>query len=298
MSAAGETDAVRRRHRDWYLNLALAAEPLLWGAGDTAWLSRLEVEQGNLRASLEWSLEHGDAEERLRLPTALVWFWYVTARFVEGRRWLERALASSEGASVRTRMLALHRAASLAVIHQDFGRAAPLIEESLAAHRELDFPWARRGMAWTVYLQGYVALFQGDFERASALFSDSLAQFQAQAHTPGTASLLMYLGIATSRCGDYGRAVALLEESLPLLRELGDGVGVARALHGLGMVAYHQGQFAKATALLKDSLTVSQERGARLDIAQCLEGLASMACAQGHAERAARLFGADRNSVV
>ncbi|HET7090142.1 MAG TPA: tetratricopeptide repeat protein [Anaerolineae bacterium] len=292
LSAAEETDAARRRHRDRYLNLALAAEPLLWGAGDAAWLRRLEAEQCNLRAALEWSLEHGDAEERLSLPAALGWFWYVTARFVEGRRWLERALATSQGASAQVRAKVLHRAANLAMMQQDFGRAVPLIEETLAAYRALETPGDPLGISWMIYQQGHVALFQGDFERAAALFAKSLAQFQAQADTAGIASLLMYLGIAVSRCGDYGRAVALLEESVPLLRELGDGVGVARALHGLGTVAYHQGHFAEATALLKDSLTVSRERGARLEIAQCLEGLASTARAQGQPERAARLFGA------
>ena len=50
--AAGETERVRERHRDYFLALAEEAEPKLTGAGQAEWLRRLEEEHENLRSGL------------------------------------------------------------------------------------------------------------------------------------------------------------------------------------------------------------------------------------------------------
>src|SRR5262249_9781222 len=68
----GEAVLLRRRHRDFYLALAERAEPELQRAEQVAWLKRLDLEQDNLRAALDWCLgDEEGVEAGLRLAAAL-----------------------------------------------------------------------------------------------------------------------------------------------------------------------------------------------------------------------------------
>jgi predicted ATPase len=76
LSESGEGELIRQVHADYYLALAERAEPELTGPRQVAWLDRLEIEYGNLRAALSWLLrggtEQGDrAESGLRMAAAL-----------------------------------------------------------------------------------------------------------------------------------------------------------------------------------------------------------------------------------
>jgi predicted ATPase len=52
LSESGEAEEVGERHAGYYLALAEEAEPELKGAGQVAWVERLEQERDNLRAAM------------------------------------------------------------------------------------------------------------------------------------------------------------------------------------------------------------------------------------------------------
>jgi predicted ATPase len=56
LMASAEIDQARQRHLDYVVQFAEAAEPMLRGAEQVAWLNRVETEHDNLRAALAWSL--------------------------------------------------------------------------------------------------------------------------------------------------------------------------------------------------------------------------------------------------
>src|SRR5262245_53937817 len=121
LSALGEDAAVRRRHRDWYLALAEAAEPQLHGAEQADWLQRLETEHANLRVALAFNdTEAQGAQAGLRLAGALFQFWIVRGDYNEGRASLGRAL-EREGVQEATiaRAKALNRTGDLAYLQGD-----------------------------------------------------------------------------------------------------------------------------------------------------------------------------------
>jgi non-specific serine/threonine protein kinase len=214
-----------------------------------------------------------------------VWFWYVQAHFTEGRQWLERALAGSEGASPKARVGVLHGMGLMAVQQGHWEKATLWLTESLKLYRELD----PIETGWTLLDLGQMAVSQGEYDRATVLFAESEAVFQSQSHK---ASVLLYRGIAACYQRDYDLAKALLDKSLPVLREINDRLAIARGLHALGIVMRYQGNVERAVALIRESLTISQAIGARLEIALCLESLAGIVSAQAQPEKAARLFGA------
>ena len=163
----GELEAQRRRHAEYFLELAEQAEPELWGPAASTWHARLDAEHDNLRAALEWGLTAGDDTGgvlALRLAGALARFWWTRTYHSEGRHWLTRALANAPAWSA-ARMKALHGAAWLAhMLHDSIG-ARVLLEESLAIARELMDRWTE---AWVLHVLGRVAYFDGDHARPRA----------------------------------------------------------------------------------------------------------------------------------
>ncbi len=151
LSTCGEEEATRQAHATYYLHLAEEAEIHLFGAGQVHWSKRLEREQDNLRAALSWSLEQGDKARRetaLRLTGTLAHFSFMRWSVSEGRAWLDRALANSEGISPSVRAKALVNAGWLAYLQGESERAEALCQQSLALQREVS---DIRGMAWSLY---------------------------------------------------------------------------------------------------------------------------------------------------
>src|SRR4051794_33654200 len=90
----GEADEVRRLHAARFLELVETAEPELARANQAAWFERLDEENGNIRAALDWSLDH-DLELGLRLAGGLIRYWSIRGLMAEGSGRLEQALAST-----------------------------------------------------------------------------------------------------------------------------------------------------------------------------------------------------------
>ena len=91
-SKGGDLPATRERHCDYFLRLAEAAEQGTLGNEQALWMRRLDTEQNNLRAVLEWSLSpEGQPEKGLRLVGALMRYWDNKGYFSEGRQWCTTA---------------------------------------------------------------------------------------------------------------------------------------------------------------------------------------------------------------
>ena len=82
-------------HAAYYLELAEEAEAQVGSALQGGWFDRLDREHDNIRAALQWAVEHEDAEVALRLGSALARFWYVRGYYSEGRSLLASVLLLS-----------------------------------------------------------------------------------------------------------------------------------------------------------------------------------------------------------
>ena len=139
---------------------------------------------------------------------------------------------------------------------------------------------------------GQVAYDQGNYDRAHALFEESLALWWEVRGRWGIAYLLDNKG-RVARCqGDDATARSLFAVSLAMRRELGDKWGIGASLINLGIEAADAGEAVRARALLQEGIGVWHELGDRRGIARCLEALAELWGAQGQPERMARLLGA------
>jgi non-specific serine/threonine protein kinase len=293
LEASGEAEPLQQRHAAHFLELAELAASELTGPRQGPWLERLEEEHDNLRAALDWSTERGQAELSLRLAGALGRFWEVRGYLSEGQRWLERALTL--GASVGPSPTASVLAAALNAA----GTLAYISSdyERAAALFQDSLRLQRElgdrsGIATSLHNLARVRFYQGDHERAGALCEESLALRRELADKRGIAMSLNTLGVIARDSGDLASARALYEQSLGLFRELGDRWGIGLLLNNLARVARDLADWTWTAALCAESLALFREVGDRHGLAWVLSNLAIVARIRGDWERVARMFGA------
>jgi non-specific serine/threonine protein kinase len=289
LAEAGELDATRRWHAEYFATIAHRAEPHLRGREQQLWLDRLEADHDNLRAALGWGLtaDYGSGLA-LRLAGALAPFWLDRGYASEGRRWLERALAVANGSS-SARLKALYGAAWLAHVQRDGQAARGYMDAAERLAIELDDRWA---LAWIRHLAGRVAYFEGDAASATRLAQQSLALSRELGDDWLIAWALHLLGLAAHIAGDYANARGSYDAALEIRRQLGYAEGIGICLNLLAIVAYRQHDLARAQALAHESLVTLRDLGARWTVHNPLVTIAAVAAATGRSVVAVRLSAA------
>jgi len=133
LDETGSADIVRRRHSQYYAEIAEAIGAGVRTADELEWRARCDRDLDNLRAAVTWSLDRADADDRqfaFRIVTALAPDVYAHAVSGLGS-WAERALPYAEDAPGRQRAAILTAAADHARMRGEFDRARRLAEESL-----------------------------------------------------------------------------------------------------------------------------------------------------------------------
>jgi predicted ATPase/DNA-binding CsgD family transcriptional regulator len=329
LDAAGEGEAARRTHAGYFLAVAEQAEAALRGPDQASWMRRLEADYHNFNAALAWSLAAGETAGALRTGAALWRFWAWRGRLLEGRSWLERALAADRDAAPAVRAKAFHYLGNTALDLSDYAAARAAYEASLeirrslgddssvadslnnlglvlstqgdlstarALHEEALALWRETGdqpaVSTALYNLGNLARHQGDLDRATDLHEQALALRQARDDTDQIAYSAWALGRIAREQDDIAKAERLAEHALELFRLVDDRHGIAYATLELGHVARRRQHDDLATQRFVDALTLRQELGDVAGVVACLEALAEVAATHGQAERAARVLGA------
>jgi predicted ATPase/tRNA A-37 threonylcarbamoyl transferase component Bud32 len=281
---SGESGLRGTLHRDWFVRFAAEAYEAYALAEGEAWMARLDVEQDNLRAALQWSVERGEGESALRLCNGLMRFWDRRGRSAEGRASFDRALAVSAAVPAAIRGQALHDAGTLAQNLGDFEDALRLYEKSLVERRASG---DERGRAQTLRRMGDAAMRCGRYDEAEAMHLESLEIYRAISDELGVGLALGQLGMVALARDEPERAVVRYNESLEVVRRLGHRLTVAITLHNLGEAEHRLGNFDRAVEMLEESLAVARESGYKGLIAMSIVVLSAVATDLGEYERAA-----------
>jgi DNA-binding CsgD family transcriptional regulator len=329
LAASGEQATIEARHGSHFLALAQRAMAEIDGPQQLAWLTRLDVEHNNLRAALANAVASEHADTALKLGSALWRFWAQRGFLIEGRRWLEQALAIEGPSDARARGDAIHQLGNLAIDLMDLATARQRYVESLAIRRQLGDD---DGVASATSGLGLVARNLGQYAQARTYFGEALRIWEglndhsgvaiahhnlgttaamegeyAEAKTHHEAALrlrrqlddadsvaysLWALATIARLTGDRATARARFAESRKLFQEVGDRQGEAFVLRGLAAVAEQSGNDVEALRLLGESLTLRHGFGERKGIVECIEAIATISARRGHLDRAVRLLSA------
>jgi predicted ATPase/class 3 adenylate cyclase len=281
--------ATEQAHAGYFLSVAEQALAGLVGAQQESWLARLDAEGANIRAALTWSVEHGATETAVRLARALWRYWSTRGRLIEGRSWLERALALPGVAEVPVSVRAdAHNAlGNILGDSAEYTQARQHYEMALKLRREIA---DSEGIAGALNNLGIVAAWLGDYEGALALHRESLELRQARDDAFELALSLSNIGDVLLAQGDFKGAQEYQEEALRLRERVHDAAGIAYSVYNLGEIARLRGDTTAAARYLIDSWHRFVALGDIFGIAYAECSLGDVASQEGDTTRAAQLF--------
>jgi predicted ATPase/DNA-binding CsgD family transcriptional regulator len=292
LTAAGDEQAMRRLHRDWYAHMAADAEREYAHPRQLQAFDRLNAEHANLRAALQFCLSSpGEAEIGIAMAAQLWLYWEGRFRVSEGREWLSALLAIQVPASP-ARAKGLWAAGYLALLQSDVTAALALLDES---RRLAGQSGDCAALAYATQFLGFAALYQGDMARSVTLAEEGLRLHRIAGNGPGAAGALLHLGMTRSFQGNLEAAGHLYEESLAISEHEGDQWIRSNTLFGLGIVCWLRADNTGALRREKESLRLKREMDDRSGIALCLEALGWITATDHQPERAAALLGAARS---
>ena len=169
LAEAGEAEAVRKLHLEFFLGLAERSLPADY---DPAVLAILAREQDNLRAALRFAIDSNAADHALRLAGGLWDFWSVRGYYSEGRAWLSEILAMPDVKATISpaRARALQTAGHLANCQADYVSASAVLTESREVAQALgDDPT----LAASLHLLGNTASGRGELTRATEYYAQA-----------------------------------------------------------------------------------------------------------------------------
>lgn len=297
---SGQLDDVCNRHLTFFLSLAEESRSKLRGSEQQGWLNRLEHEQDNLRAALEWSLRYDGSTDdispaveqtmqaALKLASELYLFWRRRGQWSEGRKWLHRALTQSARMPVNhERVEALNAAVLLAVEQADTQAARELADQNLSISRQIGDPY---GIARAINSLGLVLWKQKDFDTAHFYCQQALAEFRKLNRPLDIADTLRALGHIATNQDDLESAQVYLEECQIIFHEHNNQIEAYAALSDLGLLAYLRQDFPTALSCLRKSLGFFRELGQAEGTELTLNRLGDVARCQNDYDEAKRCY--------
>ncbi len=288
LQATGDETAMRRRHRDWYEQLAQSSYVDWIGPRQLERIARLNREQSNLCEAMEFSLGEADgARSALRIPAFLYEYWVARASLSEARYWLGRALENPTGPSTE-RLLAMCEDTVLAAMQADAESGAARWEQARTLAQEVGNP------ALTPFVEasrGLLAMFSGDLHTATTQFEKVLPVFEEAGDLLHQVSILLTFGVVSGLLGNPERAAASQEQALALATSHGESVYRFYALCQLGYTSVELGDLERGVALCEEGLQLGRAVDDPPVVACALATLGWVAAQRGQAERAAVLAG-------
>lgn len=325
LQAAGETEALQRRHAAFFSTLVCAAVADLNGPGHDSASARLLREHDNARAALDAMTAQRAFDIALPLARGLADYWFMHGALGDGVARLQRLIALDPPESV-----------ALAQLIQPAGTLAMYL-----GLRELAQGWFERGLkiardtgsdalqARMLASLGALAVASGNYPEARRWLEEALQQCERVGDKTNAAKAHNNLGIALSSMGDNAgarehllaalalhresrrqvdlangmlslaeleqaagasdEAQGLFASSLDIFASLGDDWSAAYARDGLGRCALDHGDIAGARRHFEAALDVLRRRGDKGAIADQLDYLAHVALLERQHDEAARL---------
>jgi tetratricopeptide (TPR) repeat protein len=252
---SGESEDARRRHRDYFLNLAeLCDKTILSDEARTA-LGRLDPERDNLLSAMKWAVSEQDVQPGLRLACALGHYWYVRAMVATGAELTAVALARlSSAAPCPTRCRTLTTAGWLSMLAGKDEEAVKYMEDALAMARKLNISAT---LCHVLARYSYVRFMQRELRSASCLAAEALEVGRNLGATKELGDALVMRGRLARDEGNPHLARQLLLEGLQLRRRTRDIVGAGNAMVALAELELSQGNREGARAHLEEATEIA-----------------------------------------
>ncbi|MFF5392358.1 ATP-binding protein [Streptomyces sp. NPDC013012] len=290
LAALGDTERMRRRHRDWYMGLATWCELEWFSPRQAEVAARTDAALPDLRAALELCLELPEDAHLAQHMAGTLWFaWAGCGRLSEGRYWLDRALAPESGHE-EARLKALWVLGYVAVLQGDGTAAVAALHECGERARSSGNALAE---AYATHRMGCLALLTDDAVRAEELIGRALDSYRELGELNSNV-LMGRVEVAMARAfrGDLEGAAALCREVREICEERGELWTRAYALYVLAYAAWTRDAYGEARELLTECVSIDHAFHDLVGLVLAIELLALVTVSEGDPAEAAVLQGA------
>jgi predicted ATPase/DNA-binding winged helix-turn-helix (wHTH) protein len=251
---SGETDAVRRRHRDYFLALAERSHGNLLVGNTRRCIAEVDRERENLLQALAWATGADDAMPGLRLAAALHHYWHLRAMPSLGLR-VTRAALERTGAQGRSleRCRALVTAGWMSTLSGDDTGAVPYMQEALSLARELRDDAV---LCFALVKFAHLRHHRNEGEEAVRLLSEALDVGHTLGDSVELSDALSLRAHAYLRHGERESARSLFNEALALRERLDLPSGILSVRLNLAFMAIEEGSTEESRRHLLDALAL------------------------------------------
>ena len=293
LEQSDEAAAIKDRHVQAFIALVQQAQPYVFGSRRKEWLDRLEMEDDNLRAALDWTLATGDAKNAMLLSACLWRFWQMRGHIHEGRARVAAALALPKSRDYPVeRLQALEAAGGLAYWQADMESAQRFYDECLELTRTTGDKQALANALYNAAFPNVVNMRES--ERPRQLLLEALPLFRELGDQSSVGRTLWGLGNGYYFDREYPTAKVTLEESHAVFRTVDDRFGLGWALHTHGLVSLKMGDIEAARKDFLEAIELFKEGGDVSGMVLQLDNLSQVIRADGDPGTATRLASAAR----
>ncbi len=299
LQETGRAEDLQRSHAEHYTALAEQAAPHLMGDDKRRWLDWLEADRDNLRAAVDWAVDHGDASLALRMVAAMWRFAQMRGYLAEGEERTRRALEMpADEVDPAVRASALEALGGLYWWMGDFDRCGAAYRECLELRQQTGDK-AAIAEAWynLSFPIGFSAMVEHreDLSAAYNAIEEAKKLYTELGDQAGLAKAeWAYLTIGW-RDEDLEMAREHGEKAEGYFRELGDGFMLGWSLYDVGLIDVRENKPADARRRLREALQIFNDVRDVSGYALVLDAFAALALLEKDEERAARISGAVAN---
>ena len=288
LEQSGERAEVEARHAAGVARLAEEVGPRILGPQGYASIHRLDLEQHNLRAAIDWALATGDTTMGIRVA-APIWRWFQQrGRLREARDALERLMADRP-ADDRLQVAGLTATGGLAYWADDFDAARTAYEQRLAIAERTGDPLLQ---AEGHYDLGFIFMVAQDPDRLREHEQAALDLFTRAGNADGLLRARQALVLGVFLLGDNKRALELEAENLAAFRAANSEYQIGDSMTFHAGVYFKSGDPTAAWEFVADGLRLFARNENQSGIARGLGMAAIILLTYGDAELGARVAGA------
>jgi predicted ATPase/class 3 adenylate cyclase len=296
LTDAGESDRWRERHLDYYANVAEEAHSRTRSRDQVEWFERLDRDHENLKAALEWGIEHDRFETAASIANGLWWFWGARGHVDTALTYVQDLLARND-LPVDLRIGLLTAAAYLEFEGGDIGASLPAGVEAVELARDFDDPatlslaliyWANTVshnfgrwdeahagydegyelgreigsdwlMGWHALNKGWIHRVQGNREESERLLLIARDHLRLAQVPLGLGWSLSGLGAIRRSVGDNQGALEFLEEARNVHTEYGNRGATSWAMFAIALTLSDQSRHHEALEVANEALGLLRE---------------------------------------
>jgi hypothetical protein len=295
LTAAGEGDAVARRHFDYFFDLGRRFADELGSPDLVEWLHRLDADRANLLAAMNWAIGAGEVGRAAELFEFLRDYTRAHGRSAEARSLVATLLAHGGLADAQRGKL-LHEAAVLAVRQGDIAVVDGFASEALLLARKIGDSGGAVGAGQMLALS---AAERGDASGEADAIREMLEDADRAGEPRMEILARSVVALRSLRLGDFDQAAAQYDEIVTRMRHVDvmrESLGACLLNRGLSQL--HAGRLAEAAGSLAESAEIGQSMEDLDLVGYVLEGYAALAAAVGRHGPAGQLQGASQTALA